>query len=120
MRALPNASSVNTTGPRAGPMPGEEARAAGAPEYMSIVQLAAWTPWSEDAIRRMVTRGVLRKGVHYFQPFGSRSQLVFKWWAIVNLIESPPEPVTRVVAGPRRGELGEVAAATAALERLLG
>jgi hypothetical protein len=68
----------------------------------------------------MVTRGVLRKGVHYFQPFGGRSQLVFKWRAIVSLIENPPEPVTRVVPGPRQGGLGEVAAATEVFERLLG
>jgi len=89
-------------------------------EYLSVEQLAARTPWSPDAIRRMVTRGVLRRGVHYFQPFGSRSQLVFKWRAIVSLIEKPQEPVTQVVARARRGGLGEVAAATAALERMLG
>jgi hypothetical protein len=68
----------------------------------------------------MVTRGVLRRGVHYFQPFGDRTQLVFKWRAIVALIEKPSEPVGRVVAGPRLGELSDVARATAALERLLG
>ena len=40
-----------------------------------------------EAIEKMVTRGVLKRDVHYFQPFGRRTQLIFKWNAIVTLIE---------------------------------
>lgn len=56
-------------------------------EYLSADQLAEVTPWSVDAIAKMVKRGVLKRGVHCFQPFGRRTQLVFKWSAIVALIE---------------------------------
>jgi hypothetical protein len=84
-------------------------------EYLDAAQLAARAPWSVEAIRRMVSRGVLRRGVHYFQPLGPRTQLIFKWSAIVALIEGGP-----VVAVPA-GERGrpDVEAATAALHRLL-
>jgi len=56
-------------------------------EYLSAEQLAEVTPWSVDGIEKMVRRGVLKRNVHYFQPFGRRTQLVFKWSAIVILIE---------------------------------
>lgn len=55
--------------------------------YLSADELAQWTPWTLDAIEKMVRRGVLLRGVHYFQPFGRRRRLVFKWSAIVALIE---------------------------------
>ena len=35
--------------------------------YLNAAQLAQCTPWTEDAIRRMVSRGILRRGVHVFQ-----------------------------------------------------
>lgn len=56
-------------------------------EYLSADQLAEVTPWSISAIEKMVTRGILQRDVHYFQPFGRRTQLVFKWGAIVAMIE---------------------------------
>ena len=56
-------------------------------EYLSAVQLAALTPWSVEAINKKVRRGELVRGKHYFQPNGPGSQLVFKWSAIVALIE---------------------------------
>jgi len=89
-------------------------------EYLSVEQLATITPWSEEAIRRMVSRGVLRKGVHYFQPLGPRSHLVFKWSAVVELIEGAPEAehVSGRNAAADTGGL-DVEAATAALYRLL-
>jgi hypothetical protein len=66
--------------------------------YLSAEQLAARTPWSTDAIEQMVRRGVLKANVHFFQPFGRRSQRLFKWDAIVELIEGlsarcAPQPV---------------------------
>jgi len=90
-------------------------------EYLSVEQLAAITPWSEEAIRRMVSRGVLQKGVHYFQPLGRRSHLVFKWSAVVQLIEGAPE--AEHLAAARNADAGgggfDVEGAAADLYRLL-
>ena len=58
--------------------------------YVSAEQLAELTPWTVDAIEKMIRRGVLVRGVHYFQPQGKRGRLVFKWSAIVALIEGLP------------------------------
>jgi len=91
-------------------------------EYLDGAQLAARTPWSVEAIRRMVSRGVLRRGVHYFQPLGPRTQLIFKWSAIVTLIEGIPSaaaPVTNLAGPPGEKGRPDVQAATAALQRLL-
>lgn len=86
-------------------------------QYLNAEQLAAVTPWSPDAIRRMVTRGTLKKNVHYFQPLGPRTQMLFKWAAIIAFIEvgeakAPPPP-------PAAVEEPDVEAITATLERLL-
>lgn len=56
--------------------------------YLSVAQLAECVPWSQAAIRRMVSRGQLKAGVHYFQPSGPGGQLVFSWQAIVEYIEA--------------------------------
>jgi hypothetical protein len=87
-------------------------------EYLNAEQLAVVTPWSPDAIRRMVTRGTFQKGVHYFQPLGPRTQMLFKWRAIVALIEAgTPAPLPPPPTGD--GEGPDVEAVTAALERVL-
>jgi len=52
--------------------------------YLSVAELAQLTPWTNQAIRTMVSRGVLREGEHYFHV-GRRP--VFKWAAIVAFIE---------------------------------
>jgi hypothetical protein len=57
------------------------------PPYLSTEQLTALTPWSVDAIQKLIARGVLVCGVHFFQPGGRRSQRIFKWDKIVELIE---------------------------------
>ncbi|MFN8544619.1 MAG: hypothetical protein U0807_10515 [Candidatus Binatia bacterium] len=57
------------------------------PPYLSADQLAQLTPWSVQAIRRMQRRGVLRHGVHWFQPTGRGGSVLLKWAAIVELIE---------------------------------
>jgi hypothetical protein len=88
------------------------------PPYLSTEQLAALTPWSVEAIRRMVSRGVLKRGEHYFQPLGARTQLLFKWPAIVALIERPAPGTVAPLAVPARRVL-DVAAASAALTRQL-
>jgi hypothetical protein len=90
-------------------------------EYLSAEQLAEVTPWSISAIEKMVRRGVLKRDVHYFQPFGRRTQLVFKWSAIVALIEgknSHDEDTHSQHAVGRRGKI-DVEKAKAGLGRLL-
>jgi hypothetical protein len=52
--------------------------------YLSVKELSELTPFTEPAIRTMMVRGVFKKGVHYFE-IGSRR--VFKWAAVVDLIE---------------------------------
>jgi len=52
--------------------------------YVSAQELAELTPWTENAIKNMIRRGVLREKEHYFHV-GRR--LVFRWDAIVALIE---------------------------------
>lgn len=66
-------------------------------EYLYIEHLAELTPWSPDAIRTMIARGVFRLGVHYFKPHGHGSRPIFCWRAIQEYIEQGG-------AGSRRGE----------------
>lgn len=89
--------------------------------YLYAEELSALTPWSTDAIDRMVARGILRLGVHYFQPGGRR---IFKWQAIVELIEGervgdPSAPAGEPRQGLRRGVL-DVERTTEGFRRLLG
>jgi len=55
--------------------------------YLSIAELAQLTPWTDQAIRTMISRGVFREGQH-FVYVGRRP--VFKWAAIVGFIEQGP------------------------------
>jgi hypothetical protein len=97
--------------------------------YISAEQLAALTPWTPDAIEKMMRRGLLVRGVHYFQPFGRRSRLLFRWDAIVALIEGrviqseqqpavEGEPAKVATVAPARRTL-DVEKATTDLQRLL-
>jgi hypothetical protein len=52
--------------------------------YLSIRELASLTPWTEQAIRTMMAKSILREGEHFFHV-GRRP--VFKWEAIVQFIE---------------------------------
>ena len=52
--------------------------------YLSIRELSALTPWTEQAIRTMMARGVVKEGEHFFHV-GRRT--VFKWEAVVEFIE---------------------------------
>ena len=66
--------------------------------YLSIRELSALTPWTEQAIRTMMAKGVLRIGEHFFRV-GRRT--VLKWDAIVGFIkrgeqeEAPRIPLKR-------------------------
>jgi len=57
------------------------------PPYLSTDQLAQLTPWSVEAINTMRKRDVLKRGIHYFQPSGKHGQVIFKWSAVVEMIE---------------------------------
>ena len=54
--------------------------------YLSIAELTRLTPWTDQAIRTMISRGILREGTHFFYV-GRRP--IFKWAAIVTFIERP-------------------------------
>jgi len=101
----------------------EEAPTAGAVRpYLSIGQLAAATPWTVNAIRKMMARSILKRGVHYFQPLGRRREVVFKWSAIVAMIEQQPYGGQELDGAPRQQRSAniDVEQATANFERLLG
>jgi hypothetical protein len=88
-------------------------------EYLDAKQLAAQTPWSVNAIEKMIRRGVLRKSVHWFQPFGRRTQVLFKWSAIVGLIEGRRDHVLIREGLEGQEEHGDVEAAAAELRGVL-
>jgi hypothetical protein len=97
--------------------------------YLSAEELAQRTPWTLEAIEKMIRRGLLVRGRHYFQPTGQRGRLIFKWAAIVALIEeraiqSGSESVIEALeAGPsttqKKKRVLDVEKATADLQRLL-
>jgi hypothetical protein len=62
--------------------------------YLYVEQLSEVTPWSQDAIRNMVSRGVFVEGVHYFRPRGPGSRPIFSWQAVVEYIEQNARPET--------------------------
>jgi hypothetical protein len=60
--------------------------------YLSISELAKLTPWTDQAIRTMISRGIFREREHYFYV-GRRP--VFNWSAVVGFIEQGP-PTDRI------------------------
>jgi len=62
--------------------------------YLSIRELSALTAWTEQAIRSMIAKGVLREGEHFFHV-GRRP--VLKWDAIVAFIETGSENRTTAI-----------------------
>jgi hypothetical protein len=92
--------------------------------YLSAEQLAALTPWSVEAIRRMIRRDILRSGVHYFQPAGRGGQVIFKWSAIIGFIEGDARTAsamvgTRASESVQNGQIVDVDAAAEEAKRLL-
>lgn len=67
--------------------------ASGSPKpYLSVAELSRLTPWTEQAIRTMISKGILRCDEHFFYV-GRRA--VFKWAAIVAFIEGrTPTPAS--------------------------
>jgi hypothetical protein len=56
--------------------------------YLSIRELSSFTPWTEQAIRTMMAKGLFREGEHFFHV-GRRP--IFKWTAVVLFIERREE-----------------------------
>ncbi|HLW71400.1 MAG TPA: hypothetical protein VKS22_12345 [Candidatus Binataceae bacterium] len=71
--------------------------------YLSIRELAGFTPWSEQAIRTMMAKGIFREGEHFFHV-GRRP--VFKWEAVVLFIERGNERVEVCIPLRRGGFVG--------------
>lgn len=81
----PNGDLVVVEVGAAGPSPPTEAGTTVHPKpYLSIRELSALTPWTEQAIRTMMAKGLLKEGEHFFHV-GRRT--VLKWEAIVGFIE---------------------------------
>lgn len=53
-------------------------------EYLSVRQLAERIPYTEGAIRNLMSRGVLRLGIHYTKP---HARPIFEWAAIVEWLK---------------------------------
>ena len=68
---------------------------------------------------RKVRRGTFRLGVHYFQPQGRGTKLIFKWSAVVALIESRAGVDEPAVRSPETDKVIDVEKATTGLRRLL-
>lgn len=62
---------------------GRVADAAAPKPYVSIAELAKLTPWTQQAIRTMISRGVFVEGKHYYHV-GRRP--VFKWREVCHFI----------------------------------
>lgn len=98
-------------------------------EYLSVEQLTELTPWSAEAIKAMVRRRLFVHGVHYFQPSGPGTRLVFKWSAIVAFVEgnansegqkSPVIEKGSAVVSLANGRVIDVEEATERAHRMLG
>jgi hypothetical protein len=124
MATWPTAPIVRTNGFEAAAQPSAPLSSA-VPPYLSTEQLAQVTPWSVSAVHTMVKRGVFQRGVHYFQPGGKGGALVFKWSAVVELIEGACTKATVVATttATDRTKQGrkvfDAAKATAVLRRVL-
>lgn len=55
------------------------------PEYLSVRQLAEKIPYSEGAIRNLMSRGVFRLGLHYTKPHG---RPIFAWAAVLEWLKA--------------------------------
>jgi hypothetical protein len=89
-------------------------------EYLYAEEVAAFTPWSEEALDRLIQRGTLKAGVHFFQPTGHRGRRIFKRSAIVRLIEGQDVEVKSVLRAKMGTKGFDVEKAEERLRRLLG
>lgn len=71
--------------------------------YVSIRELTALTPWTEQAVRTMMAKGMLKEGEHFFHV-GRRT--VLKWGSMVGFIEHGEDDETQRVPLKRGGFVG--------------
>jgi hypothetical protein len=74
VRSMPIRSSIKSGGQT--PEPASGALPVDAPAlkpYLSIAELAQLTPWTDQAIRTTISRGVFQEGQHFFYVGGVRS-----------------------------------------------
>ncbi len=83
----PDYNSRGDLDPAASPATSRLVKETNVKPFLSVSELTALTPWTEDAIRTKVRRGSWKRGVHFFQPEGHGGQWVFFWPAIVMYIE---------------------------------
>lgn len=85
---------------------------------MYVEELAACSPWTASAIHTMIDDGVFQKGVHFHQPHGSGSRIIFEWERVYEYVTgrrplpAPRQPVARRPA-PGRVQFDEKKAQTA-------
>jgi hypothetical protein len=97
--------------------------ATGMREYLYIEQLAELTPWTPQAIRTMMARGVFKRGVHYFKPHGPLSRPIFSWAAVMEYIRSEEtlnDEGESAMVRLANGAVIDLDEATAKAHRLLG
>jgi hypothetical protein len=83
--------------------PTDAARLVHVKPYVSIRELSALTPWTEQAVRTMMAKGVLKEGEHFFHV-GRRT--VLKWDSIVGFIEHREHDETPRIPLKRGGFVG--------------
>lgn len=55
-----------------------------AEEYLSVTQLEQRIPYKAQTIRNLMSKGVLRRDVHYVKP---RGRIIFRWSAVQTWLE---------------------------------
>lgn len=71
--------------------------------YVSIRDLSLLTPWTEQAIRTMISKGTFQAGRHYFHV-GRRP--MFRWDRVVDFIEGRDLHPTDAIPMRKGGFLG--------------
>ena len=74
--------------------------------YLSIRELSELTPWTDQAIRTMMAKGIFREGTHFFHV---RRRPVFKWDAVIAFIERQESENEPEIPLRRGGFLGGTA-----------
>jgi len=56
-------------------------------EYLTVAQLSRRIPYQPQTIRNLMSKNVLRPGIHYLKP---RGRVMFRWSAIQAWLEGRP------------------------------
>jgi len=60
--------------------------------YLSIRDLSALTPWTEQAIRTMMAKGILREGERFFTSAAGPSSSGRLSWASSSIVKNTSNP----------------------------